>query len=42
LRYRHPIDPVLTLFAVYAASQIISTLASTRRTAARLPDVRDP
>jgi 4-amino-4-deoxy-L-arabinose transferase-like glycosyltransferase len=38
LRYRHPIDPVLTLFAVYAAAQIISALASPRRTAPSLPD----
>jgi hypothetical protein len=36
LRYRHPIDPMLTLFAVYAAAQIISTLGSTRRTVASL------
>ena len=42
LRYRHPIDPVLTLFAVYAARQIISRLASTRHTVASLPDVREP
>ena len=30
LRYRHPIDPVLTLFATYAIAQIISA-ASVRR-----------
>jgi hypothetical protein len=28
LRYRHPIDPVLTLFAVFAAAQIWSVLCS--------------
>jgi hypothetical protein len=43
LRYRHPIDPLLTLFAVYAVAQIVSTLASARRSGASLPpDVREP
>ena len=28
LRYRHPIDPMLTIFAVYAISQLWSSLAS--------------
>jgi len=31
LRYRHPIDPVLTLFAVYVAAQVISRLGSKSR-----------
>jgi hypothetical protein len=34
LRYRHPIDPLLTVFAVYAAAQIISTFTSGHRSAA--------
>jgi hypothetical protein len=42
LRYRHPIDPLLTLFAVYAAAQVISTLTSMRRSARSLPDLCKP
>lgn len=41
LRYRHPIDPLLTLFAVYAATRATSALTSRRSTVASLPQARE-
>jgi hypothetical protein len=32
LRYRHPIDPILTLFAAYAVARMHATLRPTSQT----------